>query len=141
MSRGRKWFYFLFFCINLLLSSYYLDVWLTPNATSRALPVVTLYENKSIVIDKYKDYSLDRSEVKGHYYSDKAPLGTFLVYPFYYIYKSVGLPELKDSALKKYPIYSSLIWASSKSLLLILSKYLFRSFTIFSRSFTRCSRK
>lgn len=104
-GRGRKWFYALFISVNLLLSSYYLDVWITPNATSRALPVLTLYENKTIQIDKYKDYSLDRSEVKGHYYSDKAPLGTFLVYPFYYVYKSIGLPELKDSSLTKYPIY------------------------------------
>lgn len=101
----KKWFYFLFICINLLLSSYYLDVWLTPNATSRALPVLTLFENGSIRIDKYKDYSIDRSEVKGHYYSDKAPLGTFLVYPFYYVYKTLGLPEIKDSTLRKYPVY------------------------------------
>jgi len=104
-SRGRKWFYVLFICFNLLLSSYYLDIWLTPNATSRVLPILALFENKTIQIDKYKDYTIDKSEVKGHYYSDKAPLGTFIVYPFYYIYESMGLPELKDSTLKKYPLY------------------------------------
>jgi hypothetical protein len=99
-SSSKKWFYVLFICFNLLLSSYYLDVWLTPNATSRVLPILSLYENKTLQIDKYKDYTIDKSEVKGHYYSDKAPLGTFLVYPFYYAYKSLGLPEIKDSTLK-----------------------------------------
>jgi hypothetical protein len=103
-----KWFYAAFILINLLLSCYYLDVWLTPNAASRAMPVLTLYEDKTIVIDKYKNYAGDVSEINNHTYSNKAPLSSFIVYPFYSLYKSFGLPDVKDTTLKKYPIY---IWS------------------------------
>ena len=103
-----KWFYAAFVLINLILSCYYLDVWLTPNAASRAMPVLTLYEDKTIIIDKYKDYAGDISVINNHTYSNKAPLSSFIVYPFYSLYRSFGLPELKDTTLKQYPIY---IWA------------------------------
>jgi len=102
---NKKCFYTAFIAINLLLSCYYLDVWITPNAESRAIPVLTLYENKTLIIDKYKDYAGDVSVIDSHYYSNKAPLSSFIVYPFYSLYKSIGLPELKDTTLKKYPIY------------------------------------
>jgi hypothetical protein len=108
LNSKKKWFYAAFIVINLFLSCYYLDVWLSPNAASRAMPVLTLYEDKTIVIDKYKDYAGDVSVIDSHYYSNKAPLSSFIVYPFYSLYKSLHLPELKDTVLKKYPIY---IWA------------------------------
>jgi len=108
LSNQKKWFYAAFIVINLFLAGYYLDVWLTPNAASRAIPVLTLYENKTLVIDKYKDYAGDVSVINNHFYSNKAPLSSFIVYPFYSAYKSLGLPELKDTEQKKYPIY---IWA------------------------------
>lgn len=98
-------FYAAFIIINLLLSCYYLDIWVTPNSASRAIPVLTLYENKTLVIDQYVHYAVDVSRINNHYYSNKAPLSTFMVYPFYAAYKDMGLPELKDSTLKKYPIY------------------------------------
>ncbi len=106
--QNKKWFYAAFILINLLLSGYYLDVWITPNTACRAIPVLTLYEDKTIVLDKYKNYAGDVSVINDHYYSNKAPLSTFLVYPFYSIYKYLGLPEMKDTTLKKYPIY---IWS------------------------------
>ena len=84
-----------------------MDIWLAPNSTSRALPVLSLFNEKTIVIDKYKNFTVDISKINEHYYSDKAPLSTFLVYPFYYIYKKLGLPEIQKSTLEKYPIY---IW-------------------------------
>lgn len=108
LENQKKWFYAAFIIINFFLASYYLDVWLTPNAASRAVPILTLYENKTLVIDKYKDYAGDVSVINNHYYSNKAPLSSFIVYPFYSAYKTLRLPELKDTELKKYPIY---IWA------------------------------
>jgi tetratricopeptide (TPR) repeat protein len=103
--KRRNLFYAAFIIINLFLSCYYLDTWLAPNAVSRALTVMTLSEDKTIVIDKYKDYSVDISLINNHYYSNKAPLTSFVVYPFYGLYKTLGLPEIKESALKKYPLY------------------------------------
>src|SRR6185312_13696320 len=108
LSTNKKWFYIAFAVINLFLAGYYIDVWITPNSASRAMPVLTLQEDKTIVVDKYKDYAMDVSVINTHYYSNKAPLSSLLVYPFYSLYKSLGLPELKDTTLKKYPIY---IWA------------------------------
>jgi len=107
-SKKRKnLFYVGFILINLFLSSYYLDVWLTPNAASRAISVLSLYENKSLEIDKYKDYAGDMSMINNHYYSNKAPLSALVIYPVYWLCKTVGLPDLKDATLKEYPIY---IW-------------------------------
>ncbi|HTA27360.1 MAG TPA: hypothetical protein VK809_06215 [Bacteroidia bacterium] len=130
---NKKWFYAAFIVINLLLSCYYLDVWITPNTACRAMPVLALYEDKTIVIDKYKDYAGDVSVINNHTYSNKAPLSSFLVYPFYSLYKSMGLPELKDTTLKKYPIYiwayknpdGSLIMADGRSFLLPKSSTVF----------------
>jgi hypothetical protein len=107
-SVQKKWFYAAFILVNLLLSCYYLDVWITPNTSCRAIPVLTMYEDKTIVLDKYKDYAGDVSVINNHYYSNKAPLSSFLVYPFYWLYKTAGLPEMKDTTIKKFPIY---IWA------------------------------
>jgi tetratricopeptide (TPR) repeat protein len=104
-QRRKNWFYAGFIAVNLFLSCYYLDVWLTPGATSRAIPVLTMFEDHSIQIDKYKDYSVDRSKINGHYYSDKAPFTSLVVLPFYSLYRALGLPELKESTLKKYPLY------------------------------------
>ncbi len=106
-DKKKKWFIAAFVCINLFLSCYYLDVWITPNSTSRALPVITKYEDHTISIDKYKDFTGDKSQVNGHYYSDKAPLSTMMVYPFYYVYKSLGFKDISEDKLKEYPIY---IW-------------------------------
>lgn len=108
LYNSKKWFYVAFIAINLLLTCYYIDVWITPNSGSRAMPVLTLYEDNTLVVDKYKDYAMDVSVINNHYYSNKAPLSSFIVYPFYKMYKAFGLPDIKDSTLKKYPIY---IWA------------------------------
>lgn len=97
----------MFILSNLLLTFYYPDIWVTPNAASRAATVLSLYENKSLIIDKYKDAAGDVSFINGHYYANKAPLTSLFIYPFYAGFKSAGIPELKDSTLKKYPIY---IW-------------------------------
>jgi tetratricopeptide (TPR) repeat protein len=104
-KKRRNLFYAGFVIINLFLSCYYLDIWLTPGATSRAIPVLTLFEDHSLQIDKYKDYSIDRSKINDHYYSDKAPLTSLVVFPFYSLYRMLGLPELKESTLRKYPLY------------------------------------
>jgi len=83
-------FLLVFFFVNLLLASFFLDAWLTPNSTSRGLPVLTLYEEGTLRIDTYSKFTVDKALVNGHYYSDKAPLSTFLVYPFYRVFRSLS---------------------------------------------------
>jgi hypothetical protein len=106
-TRPVKLFWLAFILANLVLSSYFLDAWRTPNAASRAIPVLTLYEDRSLIIDKYHHWTGDKAYLNQHYYSDKAPLSTYLVYPFYIIYKSISSVPDDVDRINQYPIY---IW-------------------------------
>ena len=100
-------FFFLFILVNLFFSAYYLDIWLTPNSVSRSLPVLSMYHKGSLVIDDYKVYTGDISRVQGHYYSDKAPFASLLVYPVYRFAKMAGWAGFDSATVSRYPIY---IW-------------------------------
>ena len=87
-SGGIGWLFgSIFVVVNLLLSAYFLDAVPSPNPTSRALPVLTIYEEGHYAIDTYEKATMDKSFVNGHYYSDKAPLTTWIVLPFYGVLK------------------------------------------------------
>ncbi|MFA6923767.1 MAG: hypothetical protein WC223_05875 [Bacteroidales bacterium] len=103
----RKWkvFIIVFFIVNLFLSSYFIDIWPTPNPVSRALPVLTFSESRTLIIDKYADQTIDKSKVGNHFYSDKAPLPTLLAIPFYEFIKLAGLTKVSKDAGKKFPVY------------------------------------
>jgi hypothetical protein len=93
--------------INLLLSTYFIDLWNTPNPVSRALPVLTFSENGTLQIDRYAEQVEDKSKVETHFYSDKAPLPTLVVIPFYEVLKALGLDRIGIKASQRFPIY---IW-------------------------------
>jgi hypothetical protein len=105
--KDKKVFFAAFLIVNLFLASYYIDTWCTPNPVSHALPAFTIVENGTVQIDKYKDYTGDRSKVRDHYYSDKAPLPSFAAVPFYWLAQKLGLTKVTENTGKKYPIY---IW-------------------------------
>lgn len=88
-----KKFYILFFLINLLLSSWFLDTWNNANTTSRALPVVSWFEEGTLRIDKHHELTPDKAKINGHYYTDKAPLPTLIVIPFYGLINKLGWVE------------------------------------------------
>jgi len=106
-SQRVKWLAFIlfFFLVNLLLSSYFIDIWPTPNTVSRALSVLTFSKYKTLKIDYYSDFTLDKSKVREHFYSDKAPLPTFCMIPLYEIMKCFDLDLVNDNTGKKYPVY------------------------------------
>ncbi|MDD5570215.1 MAG: hypothetical protein PHD97_03565 [Bacteroidales bacterium] len=103
----KNWrnFIIVFFIANLFLSSYFIDIWPTPNPVSRALPVFTFAESRTLIIDKYAEQTIDKSKVGNHFYSDKAPLPTFLAIPFYELIKTLGLTKVSNDAGKKFPVY------------------------------------
>jgi hypothetical protein len=103
----NKWLLYMaiFFIVNLILSSYFLDIWPTPNSVSRALPVLAFSEDKTLKIDKYANLTIDKSKVGEHYYSDKAPLPTLLMIPLYELIKLCGLNKVDADAGRKYPVY------------------------------------
>jgi hypothetical protein len=106
-SQKNKWLIYIaiFFFVNILLSSYFIDIWPTPNCVSRALPVLTFSEDRTLKIDKYADFTLDKSKVGEHFYSDKAPLLTFCMIPLYELIKCFDLDLVNDDAGKNYPVY------------------------------------
>ncbi|MCX5849694.1 MAG: hypothetical protein NTW65_09610 [Deltaproteobacteria bacterium] len=95
----------IFFLVNILLSSYFIDIWPTPNCVSRALPVLAFSEDRTLKIDKYADLTIDKSKVGEHFYSDKAPLPTLCMIPLYELIKLCGLDKVSDDAGRKYPVY------------------------------------
>jgi hypothetical protein len=90
-KRATWLFWITFLTVNILLSIYFLDSVPSPNPTSRILPVLTLYEEGTYAIDKYEKSTMDKSFVNGHYYSDKAPLSTWIVLPFYGLLRALHL--------------------------------------------------
>ena len=106
----ERLFLFVFFAVNLVLASYYVDLWCTPNPVSRALPVLTLLESGSFRIDSYATRAWDEARVGDHYYSDKAPLPTIAAVPLYWLMQRVGLTRTTPTTGRRYPVY---IWESS----------------------------
>lgn len=100
-------FYLAFFLVNVILSAYYLDIWPTPNPVSRALPVLTFSQNRTLQIDKYANETIDKSKVGEHFYSDKAPLPTMLLIPVYEFMKLAHLDQANEATGKNFPVY---IW-------------------------------
>ncbi len=83
MMRHKNTFLLVFFMLNLLIGSFYLDIWKNANTTSRALPIITYFEDGTFRFDKYHELTCDKSFINGHYYTDKAPLPTYVVLPFF----------------------------------------------------------
>jgi hypothetical protein len=68
------------------------------------LPVLALFEDGTYAIDRYEDTTMDKSFIAGHYYSDKAPLSTWLVLPVYGLLKLAGLPDADIFYYKWLPV-------------------------------------
>jgi hypothetical protein len=62
---------------------------LTANPTSRLLTVWALVDDHTLSADRYSALTWDQSIVRGHVYSDKAPLASYLAVPFYAAYRAV----------------------------------------------------
>jgi hypothetical protein len=75
-----------------LLASYFFDRAITPNPTSRFLPIITFVQNGSWKIDRLKDWTQDKAKIGEHYYTDKAPFSSWLVVPFDFAYMKLFRP-------------------------------------------------
>jgi hypothetical protein len=101
---SRRAFVLTFVLLNVVLAAYFLDAIPSPNPTSRVLPVIAVFEDGTYAIDRYQDTTMDKSLVDGHYYSDKAPLSTWLVLPVYGALKAAGLPAADIFYFKWLPV-------------------------------------
>jgi hypothetical protein len=100
-------FFLAFVLINLFLSCYYLDMWTTPSTLSRAFTVYQLADKGVYNIDPFAQICDDKSKIGEHYYSDKAPLPAFFVYPFYALIQNSAFIDAVKYADQYYPIH---IW-------------------------------
>lgn len=129
----------MFFLVNLLVSSFYLDSWRNPNTTSRVLQVRSLLEDGKLNIDKFHEETIDKSFVNGHYYSDKAPFPSFLVYALYAIPDKIGLtPDSRSDGGEFIFIFSSFLTGSvcfSLIILLVFKRLLLYNFSIAHAAF------
>jgi hypothetical protein len=91
MMMHKNTFLLVFFMLNLLISSFYIDTWKNANTTSRALPIITYFEDGTFRFDKYHELTCDKSLIDGHYYTDKAPLPTYVVLPFFGVMVKLGI--------------------------------------------------
>jgi hypothetical protein len=57
------------------------------NGTSRLLTVFSLVEEHRFIADDFQWLTWDKAVVDGHFYSDKAPLSSYVVLPFYWLYR------------------------------------------------------
>ena len=123
MGSRKPWFVVLFFFVNLLLCSFYIDVWKNANTISRSLPIITFFESGTFRIDKYHELTPDKAHVNGHYYTDKAPLPTYFVLPFYGLVKTLGLaqPDTEGNLLGPEVLVTGSIVASSIPFALIVT--------------------
>lgn len=97
MMRHKNKFLFVFFMLNLVISSFYLDNWRNGNTTSRALPIISYFEDGTFRFDKYHELTCDKSIINGHYYTDKAPLPTYVVLPFFGFLVHTGIISPDDN--------------------------------------------
>ena len=71
---------------------------LTGNPMSRLLTVFALTENGSLKADAWGNETEDKAVIDGHTYSDKAPLSSFLLLPFYGVWRAFKGPGLPPNA-------------------------------------------
>lgn len=84
-------FYSSFFIAHLFLATFYIDLWRNDNTTSRVLPIAVFLEQGNFEIDKYQQFTGDKSYVAPHYYSDKAPLPAAITLPFAVLLKKLNI--------------------------------------------------
>lgn len=93
---NHKLYLIIFFTINLLLSSYFLDGRPASAAVTRAAPALSLALEGTWNIDRYADLTVDKAIINGHYYLDKAPLASMVLTPFIFLLSKVKKFHLEN---------------------------------------------
>jgi hypothetical protein len=115
-------FLFLFFLFNIILTCFYLDTGPNANTVSRALPVLSLSTARTLAIDSFGEHTMDKSVIDGHFYSDKAPLPTFVTTGFYWALSSIGIIHSSaqfDAAIKPVLLLGDILCGSIPFVIII----------------------
>jgi hypothetical protein len=76
-----------FFAIFVMALALYFHQGRSWNVDSRLLIVYALVEDHTLVADRWKGETGDYATVRGHVYSDKAPIASLVVVPFYWAWR------------------------------------------------------
>ena len=117
-------FILIFILVNLLICCFYIDVDRNDNTASRAYLVISYYETGSFAIDKYQQNIMDKSCIKNHYYSDKAPLPALIVLPFYTLLKKLNINKVIHSDFKLCLIIGDILCGVLPFVIIILLTFL-----------------
>jgi hypothetical protein len=60
------------------------------NPVSRALTVMAIVENGTLRTDPWANVTSDKAIIDGHTYGDKAPLSSFVVVPFFFVWHAIA---------------------------------------------------
>jgi hypothetical protein len=97
---------------------------LSSNPTSRLLTVLALVEDHHLWADRWADQTIDKAIVRGHIYSDKAPLASFVAVPFYaawrVTHRKAGQTAYEDAAVHASDLVAAAVPFSIFALLLFL---------------------
>jgi hypothetical protein len=69
--------------------AFFFHAGLSANPGSRVLTVLAVVEHGSLRADEWRELTIDKAIVDGHFFSDKAPLSSFVVIPFYALWRLV----------------------------------------------------
>ncbi|MBN1961474.1 MAG: hypothetical protein JW841_11050 [Deltaproteobacteria bacterium] len=81
----------MFVLLFTLLGSLYIDTKLTPNPVSRALPALAWVHQGTWAINAYHTLTIDKAFIAGFYYTDKAPLSSWLTTGGYWLAHKFGM--------------------------------------------------
>jgi hypothetical protein len=92
-----------FFFVGCLFLVMFFHQGLSSNPTSRLLTVLALVEDHRLYADRWADQTIDKAIVRGHIYSDKAPLASFVSVPLYAAWRAThrkaGETAYEDAAV------------------------------------------
>lgn len=86
----------LFFALLLAICSWHIETAPDDNTVSRALAVRALVEEGTLEITAHHELTGDKAITGDRYFSDKAPLPTFIVAGFWKCARVIGLADLRD---------------------------------------------
>lgn len=78
--------------------AWFTDNLFNDNSLSRALPIYSHLKSGFWFFDNFEHLTGDKSIINGHYYSDKAPFPTLLVYPFAFLAHKLGFLNNSDES-------------------------------------------
>jgi hypothetical protein len=76
------------FVISALLLELFFHQGMSANPGSRLMTVMAVVEDHTLQADRWADSIADKAVIDGHIYSDKAPFSSFLVVPFYALWRA-----------------------------------------------------